>query len=279
MQTITSKQSAVFSNRSQIIALMMLLLFISQAGTDIYLPALPQMAKEFHVTKSEMNLTISIYNYGQAFFVLVVGVISDLFGRRSVLIKGLFLHLAASFLIAFSNQLNLIIGLRLFQAFGSAVIYIVLRLIIKDTMEIKEQIRATGILVIGIVLSPALAPMIGAFGILLSLAGFLLMAVSLLAKNGLLILGLLTEGICVIRIATALINPPAQVLVANNFGKSASYALGLLTCLQYSFAGIGSEIVSNLPFGPSINLIINSLIFTIISVIGILINKYNKKPS
>lgn len=380
--------------------LMILLLFISQACTDIYVSGLPLMTKEFRTNLSVMNLTITLYVYSQAFFFLFMGVLSDLFGRRRVLISCITAQIIASFIIAYTSSLTLVILLRIIQAMGSGAIYIVLRLVIKDVMNKDEQIHATGMLLIGLVLSPALAPAIGAWiielsgwrtcfsliglghlilliwlyilvpetnlemrkfrneyslanhfksywhilsdkfflnlsliiggtfasfygfisissymyideyhisntmysytfigiaisylvgnrtmlwlnqhkvkswkiiglGILVSLAGLALMLSGLLFRNNaLLILTCVTIGIMLVRVATAFINPPIQVAVTLHFGKTGSHAIGLLSCLQYVFAGAGSAVVSAIPLTPSLSLITSSILFTLVSLAG-----------
>lgn len=387
-------------HKKQLLILMVLLLFVSQACTDIFVPGLPTMTHEFDTTLNRMNLSISVYTYAQAFFFLIIGVVSDLFGRRKVLITCISALVLASFAIAFTNSLFILLFLRIIQAIGSAAIYIVLRLVIKDVMDKKEQIHATGMLLIGLVLSPALAPVVGAeiinffgwrycfitlgasLGILLawlsilvhetnyniayfkqtfntqnhlnhylyvlkdrmffmlmivvggtfasyygfiaissymyideykisntiysytfiglasayllgnrimlylnknqinslniirsgltiSVIGLCLMVLSLfISHNTIIILGLATCGIFLVRLATAFINPPIQVLVTHHFGDAGSHAIGLLSCLQYIFAGIGIAVVSDLPTKPSISLVVSSVIFTIISIIG-----------
>jgi len=92
-----------------------------------------------------------------------MGVVSDLHGRRATLLICLLLHIVASAWIALCSSISIMIVMRVVQALGSATVYIVLRLVIKDTMDTRVQIHATGLLVIGLVLSPILAPAIGAW--------------------------------------------------------------------------------------------------------------------
>ncbi|WP_225870027.1 MFS transporter [Glaciimonas sp. PCH181] len=381
---------------------MVLLLFLTQACTDIFLPGLPMMAKEFGTTMERMNLIISIYNYSQAVVVLFIGVISDLRGRRSTILTCLALHIIATIWIALSSSLFCIIILRAVQAMGSAAVYIILRLIIKDTMDKKTQIHTTGLLVAGLVLSPILAPVLGAwiiklsdwrncfwaiasfevplfcwalmairetnnkqlefrssfslkkhflsyysvlkdgyflglalilgsvfaafyafisissylyinqygiketnypyvfigiaisylignrlmsklnannfppqriisFGICVSLIGTAFILAELVIKNTLVTIALTTLGTCLLRLATALINPPIQVVVTNHFNEKGSHALGLLTCIQYSFAAIGTMVVSGLSFNPSGNFMITTFAFVALSLVGFLL--------
>ena len=82
------------------LVLMVLLLFATQACTDIFLPGLPAIAIDFAVPMHTANLTISAYNISQAVVVLFIGVISDLYGRRPTLLMCLALHIGASASIA-----------------------------------------------------------------------------------------------------------------------------------------------------------------------------------
>jgi hypothetical protein len=64
-----------------------------------------------------------------------------------------------------------------------------------------------------------------------------------------------------LRLTTALINPPAQVVVSNHFHERGSHALGMLTCAQYSFAAVGTMVVSGLPLTPSGNFMVSTCLF------------------
>lgn len=148
--------------KRQVIILMTILFFVGVSATDIYVPSLPQMVKDFNTVPSNVNLTISSFSMSIAFFVLFTGEISNRFGRRRVLIAGVTIFGVAAFLMSIINNLWLMILFRSIQAIGAAVILIVPRLILKDSMNEQEQIRANGMLLTGLILSPAISPVIGA---------------------------------------------------------------------------------------------------------------------
>jgi DHA1 family bicyclomycin/chloramphenicol resistance-like MFS transporter len=106
-------------------------------------------------------------------------------------------------------------------------------------------------------------------GVIISVIGlgFILLG-PLFKSTGWLILGLITWGVILLRMATAFINPPIQVAVTHHFGNNGAQALGLLACLQYISAGVGTFVVANLPWQPSVNLVLSSLVFCLVSVIG-----------
>lgn len=149
--------------KRQIMFLMTMMFFVGVSATDIYIASLPQMVLDFHSTPRVVNLTLSCYSLGVAFAVLFVGELSSRFGRRSCLLMGVLCFSLAAFLIAILPVIQLIIMLRVMQAFGCAVIIIVPRLVLKDCMDEREQITANGILLMGLIISPAIAPIIGAY--------------------------------------------------------------------------------------------------------------------
>jgi DHA1 family bicyclomycin/chloramphenicol resistance-like MFS transporter len=107
-------------------------------------------------------------------------------------------------------------------------------------------------------------------GISVSLVGAACILGELVTRHPLVIIALITLGTCLLRLATALINPPAQVVVTNHFHERGSHALGMLTCVQYSFAAIGTMVVSGLPLTPSGNFMVSTSLFVALSLVGYL---------
>lgn len=153
-------------NRRQklsILFAMTALMLLSASATDIYISSLPQMVTDFRVTPNIVNLTLAVYNLGIALGVFFVGEISNRYGRRRCILTGAGLFAGSAFLIALVPSIYAIIGLRFVQALGAAVIVIVPRLILKDCMNEQEQLHGNGILLMGFMISPAVAPVIGAY--------------------------------------------------------------------------------------------------------------------
>lgn len=156
----------MFLNKSQknlILAVLTGMFFVGMAATDIYVSSLPQMVKDFATTPTKVNLTLSVYFLGIAFSVLFVGEMSNRFGRRRTILSGVLLFSVASLIISIANSLELIILMRFMQSIGAAIIVVVPRLLLRDCMDEREQIAANGVLLMGLIISPAIAPVIGAF--------------------------------------------------------------------------------------------------------------------
>lgn len=144
-----------------ILALALTLLGVS--STDIYISSLPEIVAFFKTTPFLVNLTLSIYTLGMAISVLFTGILSNRFGRKKILLSGILVFIISSFAIVVSKSIWWVILFRVGQAYGCACLLMICRLIIKDTMNPQEQVHASGILVMGVVISPAVAPSIGAF--------------------------------------------------------------------------------------------------------------------
>jgi len=149
-------------NLKHFILLALALTLLGVSSTDIYISSLPEMVVFFQTTPNLVNLTLSVYTLSMGIAVLFTGVLSNRFGRRKILLIGIMIFILSSFAIAASSSIYWVILFRVGQAYGCASLLMVCRLIIKDTMTPQEQIHASGVLVMGVVISPAVAPSIGA---------------------------------------------------------------------------------------------------------------------
>ncbi|HBM15021.1 MAG TPA: hypothetical protein DD381_01515 [Lentisphaeria bacterium] len=149
-------------NKKIVSYLMFAMITLAVSTTDIYVPAMPEMTRYFDTTVALVGLTITTMLIGMAFGTLVWGVFSDTYGRRPVLIISLIIYSLISLLIACSPNIYCVIILRFFQGVITSVFAIVCRLVLNDFLEGQELFRAMNLLNLGLVLSPAIAPVIGA---------------------------------------------------------------------------------------------------------------------
>jgi len=139
------------------------MMFLGMAAIDIYIPALPQMVTDFATTPNIINLTISCYTFGIAIGVLFVGELSNRFGRQKPLLISIISFALTSFIIATVHSILVVILCRIIQSICAATIVVVSRLVLKDCLNPHEQLKANGMLLMGLVVSPAIAPIIGAY--------------------------------------------------------------------------------------------------------------------
>lgn len=130
-------------------------------ASAIYVPSMPDMARIFGTGIGEVQLTLSVFLASFAIATLVHGPLSDRFGRRRVLIGGLLLCAASSLACSFAPNIETLIVLRAFQAFGSCAGMVVVRAVIRDLYGPDHMPRAMAFVALGVTLSPALAPILG----------------------------------------------------------------------------------------------------------------------
>ncbi len=111
-------------------------------STDIYLSAIPEMARHFAVGVEGIQRTMISFSLGVALAHLFIGGLADHFGRRRVALGGLSLYLIASFACIFSPSLDLLVTGRFIQGMAAACGPILMRAIIRDCIEPQEAPRA-----------------------------------------------------------------------------------------------------------------------------------------
>lgn len=132
-------------------------------STDLYLPALPQMADNFHASPSLINLTLTLFFIFYAAATLFWGPLSDKYGRKPILITGLILYTTASVLCALSTNVYQLIGFRVLQAVASGAATSVGSAIVKDVYEGRKREAALALVFSMMMIAPIIAPVIGAF--------------------------------------------------------------------------------------------------------------------
>ena len=149
------------SNKLVLLFIIIMMCVMGLISTDIYIPALPVIAKDFRVTGDVLQLSLSTYFLGLAVSQLIYGPLSEKFGRKPVVLVGVLIFTISSFGIVIAPTINILLIFRFFQAVGACAGMTIGRAIIGEiyTKEETGKIFATVFPFIG--LSPAIAPVIG----------------------------------------------------------------------------------------------------------------------
>ena len=131
-------------------------------STDIYLPALPSMTKDFGVPEYQTNLTLTLFFVFYAVAILVWGPLSDRYGRRPILLVGLSCYTVAGALCAIAPNIYLLMLFRIMQAVGAGAASAVATAIVKDVYRGRRRESTLAAIQSMTVISPAVAPMLGA---------------------------------------------------------------------------------------------------------------------
>ncbi|MFC5320849.1 multidrug effflux MFS transporter [Bradyrhizobium oligotrophicum] len=143
--------------------LILLVVMTGLAPISLYLlvPALPMLATTFDRDASVVQMTVSFYMAGIAISQLLLGPLSDRFGRRPVMLAGLSLSIVASVSCIFAATLPQLIAARFFQALGGASGMVISRAIIRDLYP-RERIGAMISLVVAVMMiAQMLSPLTG----------------------------------------------------------------------------------------------------------------------
>ena len=164
MDARTTKAPADNSARPAPIGLIILLMAMSSIGPvslNILVPATPGLAVIFDTSVETVQLTLSLYLLGLAVSQLVLGPLSDRFGRKPVLLVGLFITAAASVAAIFSTSIETLIIFRTLQALGASSGLVIGRAIIRDLYSRDRAASMIGLVTTVMVLAPMAAPLIG----------------------------------------------------------------------------------------------------------------------
>lgn len=129
--------------------------------SDIYLPSLPDVARDLGTTTTAVQLTMTGVLVGGAVGQLVVGPLSDRFGRRRPVLIGIALHIVISLLCAVAPGIGALIALRVAQGFFNAAATVVAIAVIRDRFVGSDASRLLSRLMLVIGVAPLFAPSVG----------------------------------------------------------------------------------------------------------------------
>ncbi|HEX8498768.1 MAG TPA: Bcr/CflA family efflux MFS transporter, partial [Actinomycetales bacterium] len=128
---------------------------------DMYLPALPAIVGDLATTDAAVQLTLTGTLVGLALGQLLVGPLSDTFGRRRPLLVGVAVHVVASLLCLVAPNVEVLGGLRLLQGVGAAAASVVAMAIVRDLFVGRAAATLFSRLMLVLGVAPVLAPTIG----------------------------------------------------------------------------------------------------------------------
>jgi MFS transporter, DHA1 family, multidrug resistance protein len=129
------------SHRS-LILLLGFLIGIQPITTDLYLPVLPELTQVLGGTIAQAQLTLSALLLAFGCSQLLWGLLSDRFGRRPVLMFGLFFFALSAFLALLSNSMLTMVFVRVLQGIGMGAVVVCARAIVRDQFEPLAGARA-----------------------------------------------------------------------------------------------------------------------------------------
>ncbi|MFF7964183.1 multidrug effflux MFS transporter [Streptomyces sp. NPDC007903] len=128
---------------------------------DMYLPSLPEVTRTLHAPAATVQLTLTACLAGMALGQLVVGPMSDRWGRRRPLLTGLAVYLVATVLCAFAPTVETLVAFRLAQGLAGAAGIVIARAVVRDLYDGVAMARFFSTLMLISGVAPIVAPLIG----------------------------------------------------------------------------------------------------------------------
>ena len=153
----------------EFIALMAMLVATIAFSIDAMLPALPEMARDLAPSDpNDVQLVIVAFVLGMGAATLVVGPLSDAYGRKPVMLWGAVLYCLGAYLATVAPTLEGLLAARVLQGIGAAGPRIAAMAMVRDLYAGRGMARVSSFIMMTFTLVPAFAPAIGAGIIALS---------------------------------------------------------------------------------------------------------------
>ena len=139
---------------------LVLLAGLSALAMNVFLPSLPRMTAHFQTDYAVMQLSVSLYLACNAVLQVIIGPISDRFGRRPVLLGSILLFLLATIGTLFATSIEMFLLFRMCQAVIVAAM-VLSRAVVRDMVDEAEAASMIGYVTMGMAIVPMLGPMLG----------------------------------------------------------------------------------------------------------------------
>lgn len=157
---IHKKSQGKKTNRPFVLAAVMLAMFMSAIEATIVSTAMPAIAADLG-SFSLYSWVFSSYLLMNAVTVLIYGKLSDLYGRKPILIIGIAIFLLGSILCGFANSMEMLILFRFIQGFGAGAVMPIASTIVGDMYTKEERAKIQGYLSSVWGISAVIGPAIG----------------------------------------------------------------------------------------------------------------------
>ncbi|MEP2438644.1 MULTISPECIES: multidrug effflux MFS transporter [Alphaproteobacteria] len=130
-------------------------------ATDMYLAALGELAASMNATHTAAELSLSIFFLGLCFGQILIGPLTDTYGRKRPLLVGTVLFTVTSIALPLMNDIAWFNALRFLQAIGASAGMVVGRAMVKDLYQGQKAAKVMTVLVMLLTLGPIASPTMG----------------------------------------------------------------------------------------------------------------------
>ncbi|HXK54505.1 MAG TPA: MFS transporter, partial [Hyphomicrobiales bacterium] len=149
--------------RAPSLAILVAVTALGPVSLNLFVPSMPGLQAAFDIDYSTAQLTLSLYLAALATAQLIVGPLSDRFGRRPALLGGTALFVVASIGCAFALSIEQLILGRIVQAIGGCAGIVIARAAIRDRYDRDEAASKFGYITVAMIAVPMAAPALGGY--------------------------------------------------------------------------------------------------------------------
>lgn len=132
-------------------------------SNNIILPSFESISKFFEIPTSQLSWMLNSFFITFAFIQLLIGPISDKYGRKYLLVAGLLIFAMGSFVCSVSQSYNILIVGRIIQAIGAAIPFVLSKAVARDLYDGEALIKALSAIMIVTAAAPGFSPLLGAY--------------------------------------------------------------------------------------------------------------------
>ena len=134
---------------------------MSPFAINSVVPSMPAIEHAFSTDYGRVQLILSLFLAAVAVSQIIIGPLSDRFGRRPVLLVGFAIFVAACAASPFAHSIEALIAMRVVQGASGCVGIVLGRAIVRDLFERRQAASMLGYVTMGLAVAPMLAPSIG----------------------------------------------------------------------------------------------------------------------
>lgn len=164
-----------------------LIAVLGPSAIDMYLPSMPDMARDLNTSYAHIQLTLTVFLLALGAGQLLFGPLADAYGRRRPLLAGIAVFILASLWASVAPSIDMLLWARVAQGLAAALTLVAIMSTVRDVAEGTRAAQLFALLMTIQALAPVLAPVVGGYlgahagwtSVMLTLAGLGVVVVAL----------------------------------------------------------------------------------------------------
>lgn len=156
------RKAVTTRQRRGAVSLLLAMVLLGVFPLDVLLPSFPALAEHFARTPADIALSISLFAVGIAFAQLVIGPLSDVIGRKGLLLAGMGVSILGAIGCVMTSHYTLFMTFRIVQAIGCGC-FVLSQALVQDLFDGKERDRLRILMVTATGIFISLSPLAGSF--------------------------------------------------------------------------------------------------------------------